>query len=95
LDSHPLLGDAWSIALPILVSIIYTNLDGKNTSFSAPIGCTPYSVMFGQDPRSHMSLLQALSSDTVINEEDLPKEIGDQLSLIRGVQCYPVNSAYK
>lgn len=58
----------WSFALKIIIH-------SMNTSTSRPTGSTPYRLVFGTEARSNGTLLNLLSSNEYINEEDIPNDI--------------------
>ena len=58
-------GENWSKGLQFVVHAI-------NTSEFATTRKTPFEVVFGQKPRSHCAVLDELSSQGIVNEEDLP-----------------------
>ena len=65
-------GDNWRKGLKFVIHAI-------NTSTSTTTTKTPYEVVFGQAPRSDFVLLQEIAQQNIINEEDLPEEILEQI----------------
>ena len=69
--------DSWSKGLKYVIYSI-------NTSISATTGKTPYEIVFGQSARCHLSELEELASQDLLDESELEDIVETEMIIPEG-----------
>ena len=73
--------DSWSKGLKYVIYSI-------NTSISATTGKTPYEIVFGQSARCHLSELEELASQDLLDESELEDIVETEMIIQKGSQIH-------